>query len=112
MERRVFKYSVPVDDRWHEIVMPLSTVLHVACQTAVDDVQFWAEYEDGLKQYPRRFQVFGTGHSLPSLAIHRGTVLVGHFVWHLYEDWSIQSVQMVATDMDELVVEVPSITDA
>lgn len=91
---RVLRYTVPVDDDWHEITLS-GEILHVAIRSsqqmiAPDVVELWA-LADG-NSFERRFRVFGTGQILPSdRAIeHVGTAfaLGGELVWHLFEDVS------------------------
>lgn len=44
--RTVYRYEVPVDDRWHEITIGCDTpILHVASRHA-PVVEFWAEHQD------------------------------------------------------------------
>jgi hypothetical protein len=76
VSRRMFRYSVPIDDHPH--IVELSGIsdaygpLHVA---NADDlaVEFWAEHDDQALTRPRVFQVFGTGHALPEDAAWIGT---------------------------------------
>ena len=97
MERKVFKYSVPMDHQWHEINMPPSVekILNADCQQNTDSVQFWVEVtvwpelqREDHPHCPRKFKVFPTGATIPEGCLHRGTVMAmgGVFVWHLYED--------------------------
>ncbi|MGC4886612.1 DUF7352 domain-containing protein [Micromonospora sp. DT227] len=87
-ERRIFRYTIPVDDQWHTI--PLSgPVVMVGAQLA-DVVEFWAIHSPGAPQLARKFRVFGTGQPLPDDAkTYVGTVEVraplGRLVWHLME---------------------------
>lgn len=88
--RAVYRYEVPVDDKWHELTMWGDTpVLHVAARQ-VDVVEFWAEHRNwDWRIGPRWFRVFGTGQPVPESPIqHRGVALAGasrQLVWHLYE---------------------------
>lgn len=83
--RRVFRYTVPVDDRPWTFDLT-SDPVHVAGGATLDEVEFWAEYDDGAPKAARRFQVFGTGHPLPQNARWVGTCpRVSGLVWHLYE---------------------------
>jgi hypothetical protein len=85
MTARIFRYEVPVDDRWHEFELS-GDVLAVGCRTPTL-VEFWARHSDDTPPVTRRFGVVGTGHPLPDNARHRGTVVApgGHLVWHLLE---------------------------
>jgi hypothetical protein len=80
---QIFRYEVPVDDRWHEHRLS-GAVLHVAARR-VDLVEFWALRTDDQFVGTRRFRVFGTGHPLPAGLAYVGTALVGPLVWHLME---------------------------
>jgi hypothetical protein len=85
-DRRMFRYTVPVDDKAHEFALTSDPVAVAAPQVEV--VEFWAEHdEDEGAGAPRRvFQVFGTGHPLPEGAVWVGTCPRIHgLVWHLYE---------------------------
>jgi hypothetical protein len=85
MTRRMFRYTVPVDDQRHEFPLtgdPVAVAAH-----GLDQVDFWAEHDDADGRTDRAFQVFGTGQPLPSGARWLGTCLrtaAGH-IWHLYE---------------------------
>lgn len=85
---RVLRYSVPVDDEWHEVRLA-GEILHVATRSP-DVVELWA-LSDG-SSFLRRFRAFGTGHPLPTdrALEHIGSVfaLRGELVWHLFEDVS------------------------
>lgn len=91
--RAVYRYEVPVDDRFHAVAMHgPSKILHVAARHP-DVVEFWAEHNEPIT-VDRWFRVFGTGHPLPEEWIqHIGTTLAadGQLVWHLYESMSGQS---------------------
>jgi len=83
--RRMFRYTIPVDDRSH-IIHLTGDPLHVANGITLDEVEFWAEYADGTPGKARQFRVFGTGQPLPLDARWVGTCpRVSGLVWHLYE---------------------------
>lgn len=84
--RRIYRYTVPADDRPHDISLTSSPV-HVANGATLDEVEFWAEHADGAPEVTRSFQVFGTGHLLPGNARYIGTCPRTRegLVWHLYE---------------------------
>lgn len=81
----IYRYEVPVDDRWHSL--PLSgDLLHVAARQS-DTVEVWA-FSDGSATPTRTFRVFGTGQRLPvdDPIDYRGTALAPNgLVWHLME---------------------------
>lgn len=80
----VFRYEVPVDDRWHRIEID-GEPLHVAGRH-VDVVEFWALAGTGQPTEAREYRVFGTGHALPDEPLtFRGTVVHPALVWHLFE---------------------------
>lgn len=83
MSAQIFRYEVPVDDRWHEIA-GCSTPLHVDCRDP-HVVEFWAWRRDDLPA--RSLRVYGTGHPIPDGTKYRGTVIApgGQLVWHLIE---------------------------
>jgi hypothetical protein len=88
-DRRMFRYTVPIDDRAHTIPLSGSPVA-VACSIGgwgEASVEFWAESAEGAPQVTRAFQVFGTGHPLPEDAKWRGTCArtPQGLVFHLYE---------------------------
>ena len=86
-ERRMFRYTVPVDDQPWTFDLT-SNPVHVAGGTTLDEVEFWAEHTAGAPKIARRFQVFGTGHPLPQGARWVGTCprdRLSGIVWHLYE---------------------------
>lgn len=83
--RQMFRYTVPVDDRSWAFDLTGDPVA-VANGYMLDEVDFWAEHTEGAPKKARRFQVFGTGHSLPPGARHVGTCLrSAGLIWHLYE---------------------------
>lgn len=96
--KRVFRYTVPIDDSIHEI--PEGRVVHVDTRH-LTEVEVWVEVTPAGATGSRAVQVFGTGHVVPIEAEHIGTALspagevsdgvmiVGHrergeLVWHLY----------------------------
>jgi hypothetical protein len=82
--RRMFRYTVPVDDRSHELALAGDPVAVAAASDGV--VEFWAE-DHGEPKAIRDFRVFGTGHPLPDAAQWVGTCprTESGLVWHLYE---------------------------
>jgi hypothetical protein len=88
-ETRIYRYEVPVDDRWHEIELCGGEPEHVAARR-YDVVEFWAYHDARFPARKTRFMAVGTGHPLPRGAAYVGTALAadGRFVWHLFEDRS------------------------
>lgn len=83
MADAIYRYEVPVDDRWHEIG-GCGTPLHIDCRDP-RIVEFWAWRREDLPA--RHFRVYGTGHPIPDGAKYHGTTIApgGHLVWHLLE---------------------------
>jgi hypothetical protein len=80
----IFRYEVPVDDKWHAIELDDYPV-HVGCRD-VRVVEFWARYGDEGRRRKRLFRVVGTGHAMPKGAWrYVGTAVAGELVWHLIE---------------------------
>lgn len=82
---KVFRYEVPVDDRVHGLQLS-GPIVETACRSR-GLVEMWAltDVEPPRRRY---FRVYGTGHLVtaePALVFHRGTVLDGELVWHLFE---------------------------
>ncbi len=51
--RRMFRYTVPVDDNPWTFDLTSSPV-HVANGATLDEVEFWAEHDDGAPKTARR----------------------------------------------------------
>ncbi len=79
LERRILKWTVPVDDQWHPI--GAGEVVHVACQGGSHAVQVWT-VEVGTCEF-RAARVYATGQPLPADAEYAGTALAGGFAWHV-----------------------------
>lgn len=86
---RILKYTVPLDDQWHEIgrgdvvlVAPAdraTAFVWVAVDGRLDNI-------DKSQGTPRRIQqarVFGTGHEIPLGAEPLGSYVDPPFVWHV-----------------------------
>jgi hypothetical protein len=80
MTDTVYRYEVPVDDRWHRISGCMRP-LHVGCRKA-DVVEFWTyECASGSDEY----RVYATGQPIEESVYYAGTVISpgGNLVWHL-----------------------------
>lgn len=79
---RIFRYEVPVDDRWH-VLGGHSTPLFVSCRN-LDVVEFWA-WERPDMVIPVEYRVFGTGQPIDTPGSYVGTAIApgGQLVWHL-----------------------------
>lgn len=97
MSRRVLKWTVPVDDQWHQVGS--GRVVLVDCQTRPHEVQVWTEepVDSPESLWRRHVRVFGTGHELPPFGEHLGSVMAagGALVWHLYSDGGSTSDEIV-----------------
>lgn len=49
-------------------------------------ITLWAEVDTDEILVTRKLTILGTGWELPENLIYLGTVFVGPFVWHVYED--------------------------
>jgi hypothetical protein len=85
MTRSVLRYEVPVDDEWHEFLLPAGEILHVGAKDH-HTVSFWMVSTDDHAGWRRRsFRVFGTGQPLPLEAgRYIGTAVILPLVWHLF----------------------------
>ncbi|MEU1663570.1 hypothetical protein ABZ547_08140 [Streptomyces sparsogenes] len=84
MTPAIFRYEIPVDDRWHALDLT-GPIVHVASRS-MHTVEVWAI--NGQTAPTRRgFRVYGTGHPIPDDATHVGTAIPpgGQLVWHLLE---------------------------
>lgn len=81
-DRRILKWDVPVDDRWHPVGG--GPVVHVACQYGPGSVQVWTiEHNEALLS-PGAARVYGTGHVIPSGTHPIGSAVTDHgLVWHV-----------------------------
>lgn len=88
IDRRMFRYTVPVDGGVHVIGLSHSPVAVAAAGRFPGfSAEFWAEHTEGAPQVRRAFRVFGTGHLLPGDARWVGTLprTPEGLVFHLYE---------------------------
>lgn len=78
--KTVYKYHL---DLMRPVTHTLSgDVVSVAQQGPM--LFLWAEAR-AQPERERTFEVFGTGHVVPSHAVHVGTVMDSPLVWHVYE---------------------------
>lgn len=96
-ERAIWKYTIPIGGE-HIIEMPVGAkILHVDVQPAREGermICLWAEVRSPDNQLPeaekRSFEVFGTGHPLPTGEgleyLGSFQLFDGGFVGHVYED--------------------------
>ena len=81
--RRILRWSIPVDDRPHNIAIS-GPVVHVDARSS-DSVEFWTSEVGPPYRRPATFQVVATGQTFPSDWEHVGSVVTagGALVWHL-----------------------------
>lgn len=89
--RTIYRFPIPITDRF-ELELPMgSAFLHVACQErAPHDPSAWFLVDTQLRPVTRHFAIIGTGNPVPadvSAAEHMGTfqMFQGGLVWHLFE---------------------------
>jgi len=91
--RTIYKYPVPITDRFTVSLPGAFKVLHVEVQ---DGMSFmWVEVDPEMPEAEHDFAVVGTGHPVPTAhsdavggpvicAEHLKTWQAPPFVWHLY----------------------------
>lgn len=84
-QKKIYKYVLDVKDGDQELKIPHSgRIVHVGKQNS--QICLWVEFNGyTLPAQKRYFNVFGTGHHIPSEFGHIGTVQMDSFVWHVYE---------------------------
>lgn len=85
---KIYKYTLPVKGGYQEVELPqYAHIVAVEAHPEVGNViNFWAQFdeEDEANKETHTFLTVGTGQRF-SNAYHHGTVLDGHYVWHLLE---------------------------
>lgn len=94
MNRRIFRYELPINDAAHEI--PSGKVVHLNeyrmkhITGERNRIEVWVEATLSGESLAsaiigtQHVQVFGTGHPIPDSAEHLATCIDGSLVWHLY----------------------------
>ena len=84
--RKIYRHVVPVDDRTHTYHI-VGDILHVANGRTMDEVEFWAGWDNQKPFRDVTVQVFGTGQPVPDDAVYVGTAPRTRegLVWHLFE---------------------------
>ena len=61
-------------------------ILHADNQNGM--LCIWVMLDTNAPTVQKRFRIYGTGHSIPTdlNLTHIGSVLMGAFVWHVFED--------------------------
>ena len=87
MDKRIWKYEIPIEDKVI-IHLPLdSKVLFVGVQDGT--IYLWVLHDLDRPKAPRIFIVVGTGHKFPSgYFTHIGTVQIKNvgLVFHIFEE--------------------------
>jgi hypothetical protein len=84
MRRAVYKFALAIEVETQVCLDVGAHVVHVGMQNG--ELMLWAELDThALTKPPRVYRVFGTGHEIPDMWMHVGTVFDGPFVWHVYE---------------------------
>jgi len=81
----IWKYEIPLKERFIKAMPMGAEILHVARQG--DSQYFWALVDDEVEVADHGFFLIGTGHHVPEYpSKHVGTWQVGPFVWHLFQE--------------------------
>lgn len=83
--RRVFKYTIPVQNEI-EVMMP-EQALVLSCQVQHNQPQIWAVVDDESPEIPHHFHMVGTGHPanhLEGAFIDTFQLNNGQLVFHLF----------------------------
>ncbi len=91
---RVFRYSVPIDGRWHPLKLSGAVVAVgrpplPGLDRDEHEVELWALHDDEGAEVTRHFAAFGTGDAIDAPCDYVGTAfgVGGRAVWHLMEHW-------------------------
>lgn len=86
MKRRIYKYYLTNSQRQLVELPQGFQILHVGQQDG--NLVLWAMVDVDAPTEKVPIMIFGTGHPIPEdlFLYHIGTVQVGHFVWHVFED--------------------------
>jgi hypothetical protein len=79
----VYKYEIPIADRF-VLQLPIGAeILHAECQNGVPCL--WAKIDTEARRVGRRLYITGTGHPVSPTVRHITSFQQGEFVWHLWE---------------------------
>ena len=85
--RRIFKYALKIEEYQQLSMQKGAHILAVMVQDG--RLYLWADVNDAEGLCTRNFAVRGTGHPFPEIPsttqLYVGSVIMGHFVWHVYE---------------------------
>ncbi len=83
---KIYKYPIPVTDRFVLDLPDDAHVLSVQVQDGLPKVWVWCDPQ--AKMFPRHFEIVGTGQEVSEPVIagsYIGTFQMPPFVWHLFE---------------------------
>ena len=88
----VYKYPIDIDT---QVTLPAGKVVYIAPSESgkYHEIRVWVEHlvnEHGeILPYEGtdklKLVVYGTGYPVQLKSVHRGSIISGLFVWHLYE---------------------------
>jgi len=83
--KKIWKYSVPVEDSFTIILPSGARILTIQRQAGV--ARMWVLLDESNPPVVRRFKTFGTGHSIDTENLtYVGTYQDMQFVWHVFEE--------------------------
>lgn len=87
--KTIYKYQLEITD-CQTIDMPLGAKL-LCVDHQFGSLFIWAEVDPNHPMIPRQFDIYGTGSLIPEMCqeesrVYVGTVQIGGFVWHVYEE--------------------------
>lgn len=85
----IWRYEISIIEASSIILPESAKVVHAGFdeRTPLQHLTLWILRiaEPKGEKRPRRFEVYGTGHTIPDDREHVGTVPAGPFVWHVLE---------------------------
>lgn len=85
MRDSIWKFSLRVTQAPQQIEVPTGAIIrHIGEQDG--SICIWMEVTQSAPKEKRKFLVMGTGWELPEDRNYVGTVQMGSFVWHVYEN--------------------------
>lgn len=85
--KTVWKFDVPLDDRWHLLQLPAPAKVVQVATLKPGTVNLWVEVTpDSGDIFEQRFRVYGTGQPIPNERVYVGTAFDSPFVWHVYAE--------------------------
>ncbi len=90
MSRTIWVHRIPVD----AISASFTNVVHmpegsrlIHCREQYGNIALWFEVDTEASKVQRKFQIYGTGHTIPDDLFYRGTCVFagGDLILHVYE---------------------------